>query len=135
MEHTRTTRRELIRNALWLGGAAVLPARVALAAGAPTRQPVYFIHEVPGAALPPAAAAAGTTLLALRGDVTALWVQHLQPLWSRGPAVVAGRTRPAALHCLEALARRERHRVSWQRSAAVPGQVDWLITPVTRELA
>lgn len=123
-----------MRNALWLGGTLLLPAPLALADSAPTPQPVYFIHEDPEDLMLPAASA-GTTLLALRGDVTLLWVQHLQPLWSRGPAVVAGRTRPAALHCLEALAHRERHRVSWQRSAAIAGQVDWLITPVSRRKA
>jgi hypothetical protein len=50
-------------------------------------------------------AARGTTAHAMPDDeITALWLGAIRPLWERGPAAIAGLTRPAALFCLEQLA-------------------------------
>jgi hypothetical protein len=47
------------------------------------------------------------------GDITALWLEHLRPLWASGPVPVAGLTTPATLFCLEQLAWQHRLRVTF----------------------
>ena len=37
-------------------------------------------------------------------EITALWLSTIRPLWEKGPAIIAGLTRPTTLFCLEQLA-------------------------------
>ena len=51
---------------------------------------------------------------AIDGDVTALWTEHLDPLWRGGRGAVAGMTTPASFACLEQLAAQHWFRVIGQ---------------------
>ncbi len=50
--------------------------------------------------------------VAIRGDVTSLFFDDLDARWKQGPVHLAGFTTPAALFCLDLLARDRRMRVS-----------------------
>lgn len=52
-----------------------------------------------------AAAALGQKTAAIRGDVTALWLDDLRRRWIAGKAPIAGMTSARSLFCLELLAR------------------------------
>jgi hypothetical protein len=52
-----------------------------------------------------AAERTGQAAVALRGDVTALWVHHLRPQWAAGGGAIAGMTTASSLFCLEQLAK------------------------------
>ena len=57
-------------------------------------------------------AALGAPVHAIADDeITELWLGTIRPLWAKGPATIAGLTRPAALFCLEQLAWSHRLRV------------------------
>ena len=43
--------------------------------------------------------------VAIRGDVTNLFLNHLDLRWKQGPVLLAGYTTPASLFCLDLLAR------------------------------
>jgi hypothetical protein len=60
------------------------------------------------------------------GDITALWTEHLRPLWSRAGGAVVGMTTPSTLLCLEELARDHWHRVvAWvDHVPALDGSID-----------
>ncbi|WP_193075985.1 hypothetical protein [Pseudomonas sp. FME51] len=47
----------------------------------------------------------GVRHLAIDGDVTRLWRQHLVPLWRKQPSIIAGMTARQPLFCLEQLGR------------------------------
>jgi hypothetical protein len=80
-------------------------------------------------------AAHGTALHAdivfIEGDVTALWRDRLNGLWQSGTASVAGITEPAALFCLEQLARGHVRKVSMRQPIAGTNAVRWVISPVS----
>ncbi len=46
----------------------------------------------------------GRHVLGIDGDVTSLWMEHLEPLWRETSGAVAGMTTAASLLCLEQLA-------------------------------
>jgi hypothetical protein len=64
------------------------------------------------------------------GDLTKLWVEKVLPLWNEGPAVIAGMSNPAALFCLEQLARGERHRLVARTALTGSGAVRFRFAPV-----
>lgn len=75
------------------------------------------------------AAARGIAPAPIRGDVTRLFYDDLDLRWKQGPVALAGYTTPAALFCLDLLARDRGMRVS-QREPQPGGQlVFWMITP------
>jgi hypothetical protein len=47
----------------------------------------------------------GATVHAVGGNAGGVWMNEIEPLWKRGPAVIAGLTGRASLFCLELLAR------------------------------
>lgn len=51
---------------------------------------------------------------AIDGDVTALWTEHLDPLWRGGSGAVAGMTTPTSFVCLEQVAAQHWFRVIGQ---------------------
>jgi hypothetical protein len=63
------------------------------------------------------------------GDLTRVWLEQVQPMWSDGPAVIAGIASPAGLFCLEQLARGERHRLV-ARTALSSSAVSFRFAPV-----
>jgi hypothetical protein len=65
------------------------------------------------------------------GDVTGLWRDRLNVLWRTRPASIAGITEPAALFCLEQLARGMGHTVSMRQPIAGTSAVRWVISPVS----
>jgi hypothetical protein len=113
-----TTRRSFIRLM-----AGTVPAALAAPAIADARVPrgisacaprVVIVDEAHASAQAFGArvASRGTTVLTTQqGDVTALWLEHLRPLWTSNPTPVAGLTLPGTLFCLEQLAWQHRMRV------------------------
>jgi hypothetical protein len=75
------------------------------------------------------AAARGIATASIRGDVTRLFYDDLDPRWKKGPVALAGYTTPAALSCLDLLARDRGMHVSHR--AVEPGGrlVFWIINP------
>lgn len=65
------------------------------------------------------------------GDVTALWRDRLSALWQNGSASVAGLTQPAALFCLEQLARGHGRNVASRQAVAGTDAIAWVISPVS----
>jgi hypothetical protein len=51
------------------------------------------------------------TARGIAGDVNRLWFDEIGPQWSRGGGAIAGMTTPAALFCLEQLAKDHWRRV------------------------
>jgi hypothetical protein len=72
-----------------------------------------------------------TEVTFIEGDVTALWRDRLQVLWQTSAASVAGVTEPAALFCLEQLARGSGRKVSMRQPVAGTDAVRWVISPVS----
>ena len=66
--------------------------------------------------------------VAIRGDVTKLFFDHLDLRWKQGPVLLAGYTTPASLFCLDLLARdrgmRVRHCVAKPGVEAALGVLD-----------
>jgi hypothetical protein len=65
----------------------------------------------------------------IRGDVTRLWYEELDPRWKEGPAAIAGFTVPASLFCLDMLARDRGMRLLARTDLPGDGLVWWLIAP------
>lgn len=63
-----------------------------------------------------AASGLGIVNLANRGDITAIWSRHLDPLWREGRSTVIGMTTTAQLFCLE--------RLAWDRGLKVILQIE-----------
>lgn len=98
------------RRAFVLGTAALAASTQLPAFAAPVKAPQLFLCD--HLHLDCLTAAERLAPVAVfDGDLTKLWVETVLPLWSQGPAVVAGISNPAALFCLEQLARGERHRL------------------------
>lgn len=62
------------------------------------------------------AAAMGIPHLATNGDITTIWLKHLDPLWREGKASVMGLTTQDQLFCLE--------RLAWDRGMKVIMRVE-----------
>ncbi len=71
------------------------------------------------------------TVTYIDGDVTALWRDQLSGLWQNGTASVSGLTQPAALFCLEQLARGHGRSVSARHTVAGTDAIAWVISPVS----
>lgn len=81
------------------------------------------------------AARQGHQVVTWSGDMTRLWNNDLHPLWSHGPATVAGLTSANALFCIEQLAWGHFMRAwTWQIHKNLGGEefVSWIIGPRTR---
>jgi hypothetical protein len=63
----------------------------------------------------------GFAVRPMRGDVTRIWYDELDPLWKRQPRPIAGLTAYAALFCLERLARDRGMRVVHHDARPEPG--------------
>jgi hypothetical protein len=74
-----------------------------------------------------AAWAAPAARRGIAGDVTRLWFDEIGPQWSRGGGAIAGMTTPAALFCLEQLAKDHWRRVVMRREHPSDGLVSWII--------
>ena len=72
-----------------------------------------------------------TEITFIEGDVTALWRDRLNTFWQSGTASVAGLTEPAALFCLEQLARGMGRTVSMRQPVVGTNAVRWVISPVS----
>jgi hypothetical protein len=106
-------------------GAAIAASVAALNASArlaPARPPLELIvdRSLVGARAFAAAAAAQRDVRWIDGDLGAAWMNHVEPLWRRQPAVLAGLTRAGALFCLELFAR-DYGRAVVHRAAHTPG--------------
>lgn len=55
----------------------------------------------------------GIATLAVSGDVTTIWQEHLRAFWRNPDAMLIGVTRADALFCLDHLARDARHRLRY----------------------
>lgn len=107
-----TNRRDVIKAGV--AASAILGARPVLAAGQsgqPQNPPANRFHAVlydtryaDSIAFAEAARRRGHDTVAIQGDVTAYWYQHLDPLWRQGPVAIAGLTEPGPLFVLERLA-------------------------------
>lgn len=103
-----TSRRRFMQAGIGLAGLAGLagPAAAAKVGGA-----THFMHRIifdmrfaESRMFGAEADRLGQATVALDGDVGRLWTDHLAPLWSGGPAAIAGMTAPDALFCIERLA-------------------------------
>ena len=76
-------------------------------------------------------AAFGATQRAIRGDITSLWLNELQPRWSKRAETIAGVTTERSLFCLDILARDHSLRVLARRDVASASEqlVAWVIGP------
>ena len=94
-----------------LAGVAVVPA---LAAETLPAARMVLVDRTLAAARPFAdqARLAGMIVILTDGDLTSLWMDHLEQLWRREPAALGGLTRPGALAFLQLMARRNRMRLS-----------------------
>jgi hypothetical protein len=124
------TRREIVKA----GAAALAPPIAAGRAWSAPREDaifraVYDERFAEARAFAAAAAARGWPVRAIRGDVTELWFHELDPRWRQGPAAIAGVTDPAALFCLETLARDRGLRLAARADLGHEGPVSWLIAP------
>jgi hypothetical protein len=72
-----------------------------------------------------------TEVVFINGNVTALWRDRLHSLWRTGSTSVAGMTEPAALFCLEQLARGCGRKVSMRQPIAGTHAIRWVISPVS----
>ena len=64
------------------------------------------------------------------GDLTRIWIERLEPMLRQGPTVIAGIASPAALFCLEQLARGERHHLTARTALTGATAVRFRIAPV-----
>ncbi len=69
----------------------------------------------------------GATVRPFAGDVTALWFDHLEPLWRQTRAAVAGLTRYSTLFCLERLSWDHGLRVVYRAQHPVQPLYSWVI--------
>jgi hypothetical protein len=109
-----TSRREFIQASVAASAAPLVatgPALAAATAGMTLYKVIYDARFAEGRTFALAAGRLGTPAHPIRGDVTNIWFNDLYHRWSRAPAAIAGLTTPAALFCLEQLARDYRMRV------------------------
>jgi hypothetical protein len=106
-----TNRRDLFKAGFGLGTLALpLAARTGLAATAEPAGRLWldrFVFDERHAAAVAAGASArrqGTRVHAIRGDVTSLWVDHLERVWREEPVAIAGLTTEDAFFVIERLA-------------------------------
>jgi hypothetical protein len=86
--------------------AAGLAADIALpSATAPLHKVIFDSRFAASRAFAAAAASAGRTTAAIRGDVTALWFDDLRLRWATPGGAIAGMTTFSSLFCLEQLAK------------------------------
>jgi hypothetical protein len=86
--------------------AAGLAAEIALpSAPVPLHKVIFDSRFAAGRAFAVAAAGAGRTTAAIRGDVTALWFDDLRLRWATPGGAIAGMTTLRSLFCLEQLAK------------------------------
>ncbi|HPE33106.1 MAG TPA: hypothetical protein PLV61_18055 [Parvularculaceae bacterium] len=100
---------------------------------APPRPPALFIYDerFEHARAFAREAAFGATQRAIRGDITSLWLNELQPRWSKRAETIAGVTTERSLFCLDILARDHSLRVLARRDVASASEqlVAWVIGP------
>jgi hypothetical protein len=77
----------------------------------PLHQVLFDSRFASSRAFGAAGARGGHTAVALQGDVTAVWLRHLQPAWAAGGGAIAGMTTAASLFCLEQVAKDQWMRV------------------------
>ncbi len=75
----------------------------------------------------------GAAVRPFAGDVTALWFDHLEPLWRQTRAAVAGLTRYSSLFCLERLSWDHGLRVVYRAQHPVQPLYSWVIALPRRE--
>jgi hypothetical protein len=86
--------------------AAGLAAEIALpSAAVPLHKVIFDSRFAASRAFAAAAASAGRTTAAIRGDVTALWFDDLRLRWATPGGAIAGMTTWPSLFCLEQLAK------------------------------
>ena len=68
----------------------------------------------------------------IEGDVTAVWMEHLDPLWRRGDGTVAGMTTVPSFICLQQLAAQHWFRVT-ARVEHVPSPEETVIHDISAE--
>jgi hypothetical protein len=115
-------------------GVAWLPAsgrmdRVTPAASMPSARPYKFIYDrrysaaqAFGDAAEYARSSAG--IVAIGGDITALWASDLHPQWSAGGGAIAGLITTRTLFCLEQLAKDHWMRVVVRAEHGIPEEHD-----------
>jgi hypothetical protein len=72
----------------------------------------------------------GHRIFGYDGDLTAVWLQEIEPRWSRRAGELAGMSTPTALFCLEQLAAQHWLRVTTrieQRAGAGQPLISWVI--------
>jgi hypothetical protein len=96
---------------------------------APAGLPSVRVHQFVYDRRYPAARAFGVAALqtpsmsgavAIEGDITALWLRDLRPLWIAGAAAIAGMTTARSLFCLEQLAGEHWRRVVIRAEHGIP---------------
>jgi hypothetical protein len=86
--------------------AAGLAAEIALpSAAVPLYKVIFDARFAASRGFAAAAAGAGRTTAAIRGDVTALWSDDLRLRWAAHGGPIAGMTTPRSLFCLEQMAK------------------------------
>jgi hypothetical protein len=105
------SRRDFLKTAMAVSalpivaGVATDPADAAPRSRTLALYRVIFDERFPGSrAFADRARKLGVPAQAIRGDVTALWLNDLRGRWQASPAAIAGLTAPSALFCLERLA-------------------------------
>lgn len=144
-------RRSFLKTALALA-ALPLCASAAQPSGTPTlaplvvppmlRQAAYDRRFAPAREFGRAMRRTGVPVHALDGDITALWVDQLDPLWRRERASIAGLTTERALFCLEQMAAGHQMRVLQRHTVmhrsddgTAEALVSWVIGPIAHALA
>jgi hypothetical protein len=114
--------------------AAAAAACAAPAAQASVRLPVFAVifdrRFAAAHAFADAAAWRGHKVFGYGGDLTAVWLDEIEPRWSRRAGALAGMSTPAALFCLEQLAAQHWLRVVTrieQRTGAGEPLISWVI--------
>jgi hypothetical protein len=114
--------------ALLAVGAAAAPAgSTALPKDAAFARAIFDSRFAASRAFARAAQRRGVAVMAIRGDVTALWQRDLKGYWARGGGAVAGLTTQTSLLCLEQMAR-DHWRQVCSRQVRADGLVSWVIS-------
>lgn len=100
------TRREFIRvsAAAGLAGLAAAGRAATAMSGYDFYRIVYDTRFADSRAFGTEASRLGQRIVAVGGDTTRLWRDHLSPVWRRAPRAIAGMTAPDALFCIEQVA-------------------------------